>query len=194
MFTKPALITFFLCAAAQAQVAAPIPSPARKSLLEQSFGKPAWIRTGVAAGWNFVNNRPHEWGRTTEGFGKRYASSFGGHLVKGTVQYGVGSLRDEDLTYYRSDQTGFGRRIRHAVASVVVARHSETGRPMMALSRISGTFTGAFVSRLWHPERLQTASSGFATAGVSFGVDAASKIFREFWRRRQRPAAPAEDQ
>jgi hypothetical protein len=161
------------------------------------FGKPAVIRSGVATAWGFILNSPHEWGRTGAGLGKRAASSFGRHLVKGTVQFGVASLRKEDLAYYRSDDTGFGRRLRHALVSVVVARKRTTGRPTMAAGRVSGVFTGGFVSRLWHPARLQTVSSGFTTSGISFGIDAASNVVREFWPeirhpRRRRAAASGE--
>lgn len=191
MFKTTAIICFFCCAAAQAEVE-PLPTPPRKSLVQQLFGKPAWIRSGVSSSWTFIRKTPHEWPRTTGGFATRYASSFGRHLVKGTVQYGIAAVRKEDLAYYRSEDTGFGRRLRHALLSTVVARKRTTGRPTMAVSRVTGVFTGGFVSRLWHPARLHTISSGLSTSGVSFGIDAGTNVVREFWPRRRRPAASAE--
>jgi hypothetical protein len=190
-----AVICLLCCGVAQAQLGSG--TPAERSLLQQSFGKPAFIRSGIAAGWGFIRNSPHEWGRTTAGFGKQFASSFGRHLVKGTVQFGVGALRKEDLTYHRSDQAGFGLRLRHALVSTLVARKTTTGRPTMALSRVSGNFAGGFVSRLWQPARLRTVGSGFATTGISFGADAGVNVIREFWPeirhpRRRRPAASGE--
>ena len=186
MHTKTALtICLLFCSATQAQVV--LEESGDRSLSRRLFGKSSFIRSGVSSGWNFIRNSPYEWGRTTGGFGKRYASSFGRHLVKGSVKFGVGSLRKEYLDYSKSEETGFGRRLRHAVLSTVVTRKTTTGRPTMAVGNVTGTFTGGFVSRIWHPSRLQTVSSGLTTSGVSLGIDAGTNVIREFWAEIRHP-------
>jgi len=39
-----------------------------------------------------LRNRPREWGAGPGGFGKRFASNLGQHVVKGTIEMGVGAL------------------------------------------------------------------------------------------------------
>jgi len=115
------------------------------------------------------------------------ASGFGQHIVKQTIQFGVASVRHEQLGYQRSDLKGFGPRLRHALLSTVVTRKTTTGQPTVAAGRISGSFGAGFISRLWQPARLHTIGSGFATTGVIFGVDAGTHVAREFWPEIRHP-------
>ena len=163
----------------------------KKSLAKEEFNKrAAGMAIGSAALGQTVN-RPHEWGRGTSGFAKRAGSAFGKHLVKTGVQVGVATWRHEDLKYYPSEKPGFGPRMQHALVSVVVARKTTTGKPTAATGRVSGSLAGGFVSRLWQPARLHTVSSGFASSGISLGVDAGSNVVREFWPEIRHPREAA---
>jgi hypothetical protein len=111
----------------------------------------------------------------------------GRRAVSTSVELGVAAWRHEDLSFRPSGETGFRRRMKHALLSTVVARKTTTGRPTVASGRISGAFAGGFVSRLWQPARLRTVSSGLSTSGISLGVDAGIHAVREFWPEIRHP-------
>jgi hypothetical protein len=167
--------------------AAEPPKREHESLAREAFGKQAIIRAGAGATVGHIANRPHEWGRGPSGFGKRFGSGMGKHVVKSSVQFGVAALRHEDLKYYRSERQGFRPRMKHALLSTVVARKTTNGRPTMATGRVSGAVAGGFVSRLWQPARLHTVSSGLGSSGISLGADAGANVVREFWPEIRHP-------
>jgi hypothetical protein len=159
----------------------------KSRLVQRLVGKPALIRVGAATLYAHVRNSPHEWGRGLAGLGKRAGSAMGGHVVRGTVEYTVGTLLHEQLGYRRSEKEGFKPRLTHALLSTVITRKTTTGRTTPAVGRISGTLTSAMVSRLWMPVRLHTVSSGFASAGITMGVDTGANVVREFWPEIRHP-------
>src|SRR5215467_4241048 len=69
-------------------------------------GPAAVARVTAGAIWGQMLNRPHEWGQGAAGFAKRFASGAAEHGVKTTVEFGVATLRHEDLRYHRSGKTG----------------------------------------------------------------------------------------
>src|SRR5258706_15364222 len=153
----------------------------RKTFAKRMVGKGALIRTGAATGFSYIAGTPREWGRGAAGLGKRFASSMGRRAVSTSVEMGVAAWRHEDLSFRPSGQTGFRRRMKHALLSTVVARKKTTGDPTVASGRISGAFASGFVSRLWQPARLRTVSSGGASSGIAMGANAGANAVREFW-------------
>ncbi len=160
------------------------PAP-EKSYFQQAFGLGAFERAAGSAVFAEIVNTPREWGRTWEGAGKRVGSAYGKHLVSTSVRYSVATLRHEDLRYFPSASKSTGARLRHALISVVVAKNTETGVPMMAMGRVSGAFAGGFVSRTWMPDRYHTFQSGLTSGGLSLGIEAGVNLFREFFHRKR---------
>jgi hypothetical protein len=164
--------------------------------LRQTLGLNAVGRTVAGAGLAQIQGKPHEWGGGAKGFGKRLASGFGSHLVKHTIQFGVSTIRHERLGYQRSQEEGFGRRMRHALASTVIVGRTDREGNTIAAGHLSGVFGAGFISRLWQPARLHTIASGFSTSGIIFAADAGGNVLREFWpeirhpRSRKRSAVP----
>jgi hypothetical protein len=166
-----------------------------KSFNEHLFGRNTFIRSAVSTSVAQLVNGPREWGQGPDALGKRFAASFGRHMIRATVQYSMAETLRQDLRYHPSDKDGFGGRLKHALMSTVVARDMDTGNPTFASARVVGAFAGGFVSRTWMPDRLQTAGSGFRTTGISFGFEAGCNVLREFWpdirgKRRHRSDTP----
>jgi len=172
--------TILLLAAAIVQAAVQS-HPYRRQYLKDTFGAGAAARVGAGAAIQHARNSPHEWGGGVAGFGKRLGSAFGQHVVKNSIQFGVASIRHEELGYRRSGQRGFGPRMKYALVSTVVTHKTTTGKRTPALGRLSGDFGSGFISRAWQPARLHTFGSGLATGGIMLGVDAGSNVVREFW-------------
>jgi hypothetical protein len=110
------------------------------------------------------------------GFGKRLGSGLATHAVKSTVEHAVAAPLHEDLHYHRSNRSGFGPRLGHALASTVVTRNTRTGKRTPAAGRISGNAAAGAVSQAWLP-----AAAGASTAGIGLAADAGSNVAREFW-------------
>ena len=158
-----------------------------KTYWKHAFGPAAVGRAAVGAGISQANNTPAEWGQGAKGFGKRFASSFGKHVVHKAIQYPVAKAFHEELSYRRSNKKGFGPRLEYALVGVVITHKTTTGKPTVAKGELSGAFGSAFISRLWQPASVRTISAGFTSAGITLGVDAAGNVIREFWPEIRHP-------
>ena len=167
--------------------AAETEKPTAGRYVKHTFGKSSLIRGGAGAAIQQARNNPREWGRGGAGFGKRLASGFGEHVIKGTIEFGVASVRHEELGYRPSGKQGFGPRLKYALTSTVVTHKTTTGQKTFASGRVSGALGSGFISRLWMPARFHTISSGIATGGVLLGVDAGTHVAREFWPEIRHP-------
>jgi hypothetical protein len=159
----------------------------RTKYLKDTFGIKALASATAGASIQQLRHKPQEWGRGIGGFGKRFGSAMGVHVVKNTIEFGVAKARHEELTYHRSGKTGFGPRLKYALLSTVVTNKTTTGEQTVAVGRISGSFGSGFISRLWQPASLHTVGSGFATGGILLGVDAGTHVLREFWPEIRHP-------
>ena len=163
-------------------------STQKREYKKEAFGKKAAVPVLTGASMRQARNSPRQWGRTMSGFGKRAASSFGAHVIKTSIEYVVAGIRHEDLHYYRSDKTGFGPRLKHALVSTVVTRKTTTGRKTEASGRISGSMGGGLISSAWQPAGF-SAAGGVASGGISLGASAAVNVAREFWPRQHNRTA-----
>jgi len=158
-----------------------------KTYLKHTFSPVAAGRAAMGAAVNQANNTPSEWGQGAAGFGKRFASSFAKHLVKKGIQYPVSKLFHEELSYQRSDKTGFGPRLKYALAGTVITHKTTTGESTIAKGELAGAFGSGFISRAWQPASVRTASAGFTSAGLVLGIDAAGNVIKEFWPEIRHP-------
>jgi hypothetical protein len=159
----------------------------RDEYVKRTLNKEAAVRVGAGAVFQTARNSPHEWGRTVGGFGKRVGSALGEHVLKKTIEFGVASVRHEELGYRPSGKSRFRPRLKYALVSTVMTRKTTTGERTAALGRISGDFGSGLISRVWQPARLRTVGSGFATGGIMLGVDAGTHVVREFWPEIRHP-------
>src|SRR5437764_6933371 len=133
-------------------LASPVGDPPKnKSFLNQLFGPRGVIFAGISTAIQHARHVPAEWGSGLAGFGRRYASAVGQHLVNASVHYGVAKALREDLKYYPSDTSGFGPRVKHALISTVWVRKTNRDSQTVAVSRFSGALAGGFVSKTWQP-------------------------------------------
>ncbi|SRR5258706_6587201 len=175
-------------AVGQSPQSPPSPQESQKdAYLRQTFGLDAVGRSVAGASIRQMQGSPYEWGGGIKGFGKRLASGFGSHLVKHTIQLGVASVRHERMGYQRSQDQGFGPRLRHALAATVVTTRTDREGQTIAAGHITGVVGAGFISRLWHPARFHTIASGFSSAGLIFASDAGGNVLREFWPEIRHP-------
>lgn len=125
---------------------------------------------------------PREWGQGTAGYGTRFASSFGEHIVQQTILSGTASLLREDTRYVVSGESGFKPRLRYALASTFLAR-SRDGSRHVSLSKLGAFTGGSFISRVWQPPSTGQPHNAAINLGVSVAVAAGINVAHEFLPR-----------
>jgi hypothetical protein len=157
--------------------------PTKAQYVKRTFGPGAVVRAGAGAAIGQARNSPHEWGQGITGFGKRFASTFGTHVVKNSIEFPVAHARHEELGYRPSGKHGFLPRLGNALESTVITRKTNTGRRTVAAGHISGAVGSGLISRLWQPASAGTVAAGLSSAGVTLGADAGMNVAKEFWPR-----------
>ena len=109
-----------------------IQNPYGRKYARDTFGARTIVGVAAGAGINHARNSPYEWGGGIAGFGKRLGSAVGEHAIKNTIEFGVATIRHEDLSYRPSGKKGFGPRLKYALISTVVARKTTTGEKTIA--------------------------------------------------------------
>jgi len=157
--------------------------------LRRAFGPAAIAWAAAAGGIAQSTDTPKEWRRGADGYGKRVGNSMATHIIDKTLEYGASELLREDNRYIRSDETGFGKRVKHAVGAAFVARN-EGGRRHFAYSRFGGAAGSAFISRLWQPHSTNSSGDGAVTFGVIIATGIGGNFLHEFWPARKDAPKP----
>ena len=174
-----------LCVVSLAGAASPA-SEKRSTLREyrkKIINPEAAARAAAVAGINTARNVPHEWGGGVAGFGKRAASAFGQHIVKGTIEMGVGAWHHENLSFQPSNLQGTWPRLKYAVKGTFIVPRTDKPGKTVALGRISGNLGAGIISRAWQPASSASLGAGIASGGIGLGADVGVHVAREFWPR-----------
>ena len=133
-----------------------------------------------SSGFNHAMDSVPEWGHGMEGYGKRFASSYGQKTVDKTVRSGLKILLREDPRYFYSERQGISDRTLHAISEVFVA-HKDSGGMRPNYSWFVSTASSVYISRQWHPGKYQTTKNYLQGAAMSTGIQSAKNVFAEFW-------------
>jgi hypothetical protein len=160
---------------------APLTPKARlQDYLHDTFSPDDLLGMAASAGIAQARNHPSAWEQGMAGYGRRYGSRFGKHLVDHTIRLGVESALGEDSRFLPSRPAGTWNRIGHAVRQTFVARRAD-GQETIAVGRLAGTIGGGLISRTWHPPGHDSFSDGLQSGGLSLSFDIGLNVFREFW-------------
>lgn len=138
-----------------------------------------FIYTAIRAGIDQAHHRPGEWGKDAEGFGWRYGSIYGEHVIGQTVQFGLSYMLHEDNRYFASGSRNAARRFGYAIASTLLARHDD-GLRSISVSAIGGAASAAFISRAWQPRSTTSAGDAAVSFGLTMATRAGINVLREF--------------
>jgi hypothetical protein len=134
----------------------------------------------LGAGIAQAEGTPHEWGGGMEGFGRRFASSYGRSVIGRTVEFGVAAADHEDPRYHPSEQTGAWRRTRHAIAATFVSQ-TTSGGSMLAFSRIAGAYSAGFIANAWEPSSQNSVGHAMERGSTSLLSSIGWHVLEEFW-------------
>ena len=150
-----------------------------RSYFISAYGPGALLRAAAAGGISQLNDTPKEWKQGGEAFGERFGNSLAQHIIRRTLESGAAAALHEDNRYFRSTETGFFKRTKHAVGSVFVARN-EAGRAHLAYSRIGAAAGASFISRAWQPPSTTSSGDAAVNFGITMAIDMGWNVFKEF--------------
>ncbi|HEY6342721.1 MAG TPA: hypothetical protein VIY49_14600 [Bryobacteraceae bacterium] len=165
------------------------PNPSVGAYAKRTVGIRGVAMAAAGAGVTQGTNTPAEWGQGAAGFARRFASSFGKHIVSNVIRYPVSRMFHEEIMYHRSGEHGFFRRTRYALLSTVITHKTTTGDRTLFKGELAGAVGSGLISRLWQPASTRTIALGFSSAGTSLAVDAGIRVLREFWPDIRHPNA-----
>ena len=165
--------------------------PDSQEFVRHTFSPSSGVKAAAGAGINQARDVPREWGGGIGGFAKRLGSSFGTHVVNGSIHFAVASVRHEEWGYRPSGKEGFGPRLKYALLSTVITRKTTDGKQTVAAGELSGAFGSGLISRLWQPASTRTVAKGFTSGGIALAADAGTHVVREFWPEIRHPRGHA---
>jgi len=179
--TCSAILLWALPIAGGAQSSDPMDVMSKLDFHARNVGSPwALAETAAYAGILQGLDTPREWGLGADSYGKRFASALGGSAIHGALAFGLDSTLHQDPRYYRSGNTGFGRRMAHAFRGTILTR-TDSGRETVSTWRLGSAYGAAFLTNEWYPDRVNTVRLGALQGSLHFGFDFVSNIGAEFW-------------
>ena len=121
--------------------------------LRDSYGWPAFARSGVRTLYNQAQDGPSGWGQDFPGFMQRFGSNVAITAINGNVRYGMEELFHEDLRYIPCHGCSIKRKLENALLSEVTARHDSDGHRFFTLTPAIADFSGPIIAHsVWYPD------------------------------------------
>ncbi len=127
-----------------------------------------------------ASNSPSAWGGGFEGYGKRLGSRLATAILQGTFQAALAVPLHEDVRYISSGQTGFKRRIRHAVAFSFLTYNSQ-GHTTVNIANLTSYYAATAVSTTWIPIGESKARYTLVNGSEQILLSIPINIVQEFW-------------
>lgn len=139
----------------------------------------AFFRTlGPAIGAH-VRDRPVEWERDAEGFGRRLGTQFAIQTSRGLINSGSAALLGRDPRYQRCGCEGGWRRVGHAMSGLVLTADGN-GVRRFDPSNLAASFGGGYVGASLYPARYSVSVKGYQLGTQLTGQVMAQNLFLEF--------------
>jgi hypothetical protein len=145
-----------------------------------TYGVGSTSSAAVAAGFEQWMNTPGEWGHTSDGYRKRFASAYATHVIQGTIEFGASTVLNEDNRYRRSLDSGWWRRSKHAIISAF-ASTDDAGHQHFSYSRVGAAGATAFIRKTWQPASTAGVGDSLAFFGITVSARVGGNLCREFW-------------
>jgi len=150
--------------------------------LEDSYGLPAFARSGARALYGQARGLPAQWN-----FGQRFGSAVAITAINGNVRYGMEEIFHEDLRYLPCHGCNLKHKVENVLLAEFTARHDTDGHRFFTLTPTVADFSGPIIAHsIWYPSGVDPFAGVVATRTV-FATRIGGHLFREFvWERRHR--------
>ena len=141
-----------------------------------------FLGVAVTAAVKQAENSPGKYGRTLEGYGKRYGTDYARIGIRNVLAFGIDSALHLDPRFFRApDGMTNGSRLQHAIRQVLIV-HKDNGGSSFAFGSVISAFAAGEAGSLWLPRRSDGKfGDGLLFAGLLIAGDAGRNVVREFW-------------
>ena len=176
-----ASLSFLALLPLYAQVYSPMTGGERaKFYVQDTFRLRSFLLSGPAvAAMRTWQDRPMEWDRNWEGFGKRYASRVVINTISNSTEIGLGAIWKEDPRYFPKADGKISRRIGEAARQAVLSRYAN-GNYYFGAAKAAGMVAGSFTQKLYMPESVISNRDCTVRIGGYYAGRFVSNLFEEF--------------
>jgi len=147
--------------------------------LHEVAGPFALVRYAATAGLLTWRNTPKEWGKKSDGYGRRLANVAAKNFMRTTTTFALDEALKVDSAFYLSRDRSVAVRLRNSVFSAVTARNRR-GQRVIGIPRLAGSIISEVVSSVaWYPSRYDQ-DHGLKGGAISIGLSAGVNLLREF--------------
>jgi hypothetical protein len=114
------------------------------------------------------------------GFARRVGSRTAMAITQGTIQAGLAAALDEDVRYIASADTGFKRRLLHAVKFSFLTYNSQ-GQTRLNIAYLSSIYATTAISTNWVPIQGNKAKYTLTNGTSQIALSVPINIVQEFW-------------
>ena len=163
-----------------------------RDYLKDSYGLPAFARTGVRSLYEEALDKPSGWGQDFPGFAQRVGSNAAINAIDGNVRFGLETLFHEDMRYIPCHGCSVRRKIQNAMLSEVTARHDVDGHRFFTLTPAIADFSGPIIANAtWYPNH--DPFGGVVATRTVAATRVGSHLFTEFVLERRHRDRRIED-
>ena len=164
-----------------AQVYSPMTGGERaKYFVQDTFRLRSYLLSGPAvAAMRTWQDRPVEWDRTWEGFGKRYASRAAINTISNSTEIGLGAIWKEAPRYFPKANGKVSRRIAEAARQAFLSRYAN-GNYYFGAAKAAGMVSGSFTQKLYMPDSVTSNRDCTIRIGGYYAGRFVSNLFEEF--------------
>jgi hypothetical protein len=162
--------------------AAPINPRQKFELFVKDAFDPFSFAVAVAdSAWEQYRDDYPTWGTQPDGYGKRFAASFGDELDGNLWGKAIlPSVLHQDPRYFRLGHGGFPKRLGYSIASIARCK-GDNGKWQPNYSLVSGDLIAGAVSNAYYPASERGIGLTFQRGFTVVGVGAVSSIADEFY-------------
>lgn len=148
--------------------------------MKDSFDYPLYILGAAYAGvYQLENNHP-EFGQGTEGYFKRFGTSYADQAIGNMMTEGfMPVLLHEDPRYFRLAEGSKMHRTWYALTRIFVT-HTDAGSTSFNYAEVIGNGVAAGIGLSYYPDN-RDVPDYMQNWGIELGTDAASQVLKEFW-------------
>jgi hypothetical protein len=148
--------------------------------LMEDGGSPAiHVQSFAAASYLQFIGDPDPWGRTTRGFARRTASSYGGNLIENTVHESLAAAEGTDPRYFACACTGFFRRSGHALKMTFLT-YTHGGHETLDIPQLAGVYGSSMIESMWWPRHYTAVVQGVQNGHIQVGLVGGMHLIQEF--------------
>jgi hypothetical protein len=125
-------------------------------------------------------NTPRAWGGGWPGFGRRLGSRTAMAMTQGTIQASLAAVLDEDVRYISSADTGFKRRLLHAIKFSFLTYNSK-GQTRLNIANLTSIYATTAISTAWVPIQGSGAKYTLTNGSAQIALTVPINIVQEFW-------------